>query len=462
MKALPYSLKSETELLGAILNDSKRIIDVIGIVNEDDFYKDAHKIIFKGMEDLFKDNKGIDIITLTEKLKDVLNSVGGITYISELAGSIVGNNVKEYAEIIREKANKRRLIKTAMKLMEDCYKDKENTAALINGIEDELFKVSINKENRMEPVNKVLESTITHIENIYKNKDLNNGVTGIDTGFKDLNRMTGGLQRQDLIILAARPSMGKTTLAVNIATNVSKDKNVAIFSLEMSKKQIAEKILASKAFIDLLKINTGNLNDKDWEKIAKYSGPLANQKLFLDDTGGLSVAEIKAKAKKLKLQYGLDLIVIDYLQLMNGKGENRTQEISGISRGLKQMAKDLDITVIALSQLSRAPEARTNHRPMLSDLRESGAIEQDADIVMFLYRDEYYDAESEDKNIAECIFAKNRNGKVGTIKLAWLGQFQKFATLDFIHEGSYNPEIFKKKEDKKVEQEAFNIGDAKQ
>ena len=456
IQTMPQSIRAEQHLLGAILNDSNKIIDAIGVVNEDDFYKDAHKIIFKGMKDLFTGNKKIDIITLAEKLKDVLTEVGGLTYISELAGSIVGNNVKEYAEIIREKANKRKIIKTATKLMEDCYKDKETTTNLVNAVEDELFKISLNKESRMEPFNKVLEHTVAQIEDVYNNKNIS-GVTGINTGFRDLNKFTGGLQKQDLIILAARPSMGKTTLAVNIATNVSKTKSTAIFSLEMSREQLARKIISSTARIDLLKLNTGILNDKDWTNMACATGPLANNKLFIDDTGGLSVSEIKAKCKKIKLKYGLDLVIIDYLQLMQGKAENRTQEISGISRGLKQIGKELDVTVIALSQLSRAPETRTNHRPMLSDLRESGSIEQDADIVMFLYRDEYYDEDTEEKNIAECIFAKNRNGRVGTVKLAWLGQFQKFGQLDYIHSYPSNTKTFEESKEK-GKQEVMKVG----
>lgn len=460
MQALPSNVDAEINLLGAILVKSDCIMDAINIINADDFYKDSHKIIFTAMEDMFQRNVKIDLITLAEKLKDTMDKVGGITYISELAGAVgVSSNVKEYAQIIKEKSNKRKLIRMSELLKQKAYEDKEASNVLVNNVEEELFKINLNKENRMESLDRVLSSTMDHIEDAYKNKDLNKGITGIDTGIRDINRMTAGLQRQDLIVLAARPSMGKTTLAVNIATNVSKNKVVAMFSLEMSKEQIARKILASKTHIDLLKINTGNLEDRDWSSIGSISGPLANNKLFIDDTGGLSVAEIKAKAKKIKLQHGLDLIIIDYLQLMVGKGENRTQEVSGISRGLKQIAKDLDITILVLSQLSRAPEARTDHRPKLADLRESGSIEQDADLVWFLYRDEYYNSETEDKNIAECIFAKNRNGRVGTIKLAWLGQFQLFGQLDYVHEGSFNPEMFKddNKDETKVKQEVMNL-----
>ena len=456
IEALPSNVDAETNLLGAILVNSNCIMDAIGVVTADDFYKSEHKIIFGAMEEMFKANTKIDIVTLTDRLKDVLTKVGGITYISQLAGSVGGSNIKEYAKIIKEKSNKRKLIRMSEMLKQRAYKDTESSNELVNNIEDELFKISLNKESRMEPFNKVLEHTVAQIEDVYNNKNIS-GVTGINTGFRDLNKFTGGLQKQDLIILAARPSMGKTTLAVNIATNVSKTKSTAIFSLEMSREQLARKIISSTARIDLLKLNTGILNDKDWTNMACATGPLANNKLFIDDTGGLSVSEIKAKCKKIKLKYGLDLVIIDYLQLMQGKAENRTQEISGISRGLKQIGKELDVTVIALSQLSRAPETRTNHRPMLSDLRESGSIEQDADIVMFLYRDEYYDEDTEEKNIAECIFAKNRNGRVGTVKLAWLGQFQKFGQLDYIHSYPSNTKTFEESKEK-GKQEVMKVG----
>ncbi|WP_373845334.1 replicative DNA helicase [Clostridium sp.] len=458
MQTLPSNIKAETELLGAILNNPESILDAVGVVKANDFYKESHKYIFSTMEKMFKSNIRIDLVTLAEELGDILPKAGGITYISELAGSIVNFNVKEYSTIIKEKSNKRKIIKLCETLKEKSFQDVETSQSLIDQIEEQLFKINLNKENRIESFNKILESTVTHIEDTCKNKDLKKGVTGIDTGFRDLNRMTGGLQKQDLIIVAARPSMGKTTLAVNIATNVSKTKTVAIFSLEMSKEQIARKVLASQTHIDLLKINTGNLDSGDWESIGKTTGPLSNNKLFIDDTGALGVSEIKAKSKRIKLQHGLDLIIVDYLQLITSRGENRTQEISKISRGLKQIAKDLDVPVIALSQLSRAPETRTNHRPMLSDLRESGSIEQDADIVMFLYRDEYYNKETEEKNIAECIFGKSRNGKVGIVKLAWLGQYQKFGQLDYTPDGGFNPKIFEDKKKLEAKQEVMKIG----
>lgn len=456
---MPQNLRAEQELLGAILNAPETILDVIGTILATDFYQDRHKLIYGAMEELFKNNIKIDFVTLSEKLNNKLGNIGGVTYISELAGSSFGRNVKEYAKIIKEKSNMRNLIKLANTLKKSAYDDAESSQDIVSKVEEELFKISLNKENRLEGFNTVLESTMNDIQDAYNNKD-GSGVTGLNTGINDINRMTGGLQKQDLIILAARPSMGKTTLAMNIGTNVSRKDVVAVFSLEMSKKQLCKKVLSSEALVDLLKINAGNLEDKDWEKIAMSSGPLANRKLFIDDTAAVTVSEIKAKCKKLKLQYKLDVVIIDYLQLISGKAENRTQEISKISRALKQLAKELDVTVIALSQLSRACESRPNKRPMLSDLRESGSIEQDADIVMFLYRDEYYNKESDEKNIAECIFAKNRSGKVGTVKLAWLGQYQKFGQLDYIHEGPYNQEIFKKEDKKKepaVKQEVIKV-----
>lgn len=450
---MPQNIQAEQELLGGILSSPNSLIDVIDFIKAEDFYKDAHKIIFGAIEDLFSKNIKIDIVTVTERLSNVLGKIGGISYISELAGSVIGHNVKEYAKIIKEKANKRRLIRAARQLLADCYKDEETSTSLVSKTEEELFKVNLNRENRLEAFNVILENTINHMEEICNNKDAR-GITGIDTGFRELNKVTGGLQRGNLIILAARPSMGKTTLAVNIGANASKNNVTAIFSLEMSKDELAKKIISSHTHIDLLKINTGNLEIKDWERIGVSSGPLSTQKLFIDDTAAISVNEIKAKCKKIKIQHGLDVVIIDYLQLITGKAESRVQEISQISRGLKQLAKELDVTVVALSQLSRACEARPNKRPMLSDLRESGSIEQDADIVMFLYRDEYYDTETEEKNIAECIFAKNRNGKAQTVKLAWLGQYQKFGSLDYEHVGSFNPDVFKEK----GKQEMIKVG----
>ena len=281
----------------------------------------------------------------------------------------------------------------------------------------------------------VLERGFIEIEKIFNNKG---GVTGIPSGFPELDAKTSGFQKGDMILVAARPSMGKTTFALNLAQYAALrcGKSIAIFSLEMSKEQLAYKLLCSEANVDMLKLRTGNLEDRDWENIAKASGPLSSAKIFIDDTAGISVMEMRSKCRRLKIENGIDMIIVDYLQLMSGSrgSESRQQEVSEISRSIKALAKEMECPVIALSQLSRAPEQRTDHRPMLSDLRESGSIEQDADLVMFLYRDEYYNKETEDKNVAECIIAKQRNGPTGTVKLAWLGQFSKFGRLDIVHQ----------------------------
>lgn len=436
LKALPYSYEIEANILGNILKDPQTLNDVLEIININDFYRETHKIIYSVFIDLFTQNIKIDFITVSQALNkiDALAQIGGLTYLTQIQDSVLNTtNIKAHAAIIKEKSDKRKIIKLASNMMEEAYCEKNDTKKIVGDAENQLCSLVLNKEDRMCNIDLVMESTLKTIENNYKN---GGGITGISTGLYEIDRVTSGLQRQDLIIIAARPSMGKTTLAVNIGNYVAKTQQVAIFSLEMSKEQLVQKELSATAIVEYDKIRSGKLDDKEWDKIANASGRIASLNLKIDDTPGQSVNEIKAKCKKLKAQGGLDVIVIDYLQLMQGNGEkNREQEISNISRGLKVLAKELNITVIALSQLSRAPEQRSDHRPMLSDLRESGSIEQDADVVMFLYRDEYYNKESEDKNIAECIIGKQRNGRVGTIKLAWLGQYQMFANLDVAHVG---------------------------
>ncbi|MPQ32466.1 replicative DNA helicase [Clostridium estertheticum] len=435
-KLLPCSYEVEATILGSILSDSKFLNDVLEIIDTNDFYKESHKIIYSIFLDLFSQNIKIDLITVAEALRkiDSLKQCGGITYLSQMTESVLRtNDIKAYAEIIKEKSNKRKIIKIANELLEKGYNAKLNSKEIISDVEENLCSLVLNTEDRMCNIDLVMDTTLRLLENNYKN---GGGITGTSYGFNEIDRVTSGLQKQDLIIIAARPSMGKTTLAVNIGNYVAKTKQVAIFSLEMSKEQLVQKKLSATALVEYEKIRSGKLDGKEWDKIASASGHIASLKLRIDDTAAQSVNIVKAKCKKLKAQSGLDLIIIDYLQLMQGNGEkNREQEISTISRGLKAIAKELNITVIALSQLSRAPEQRSDHRPMLSDLRESGSIEQDADVVMFLYRDEYYNNETEDKNIAECIIGKQRNGRVGTIKLAWLGQYQMFANLDVIHSG---------------------------
>jgi replicative DNA helicase len=441
MKPLPHNLEVEQGLLGGLILNPNTLMDVINVIGHEDLYRDAHKLIYNAISNLFTRNEAIDVITVINEIRsmDALEASGGISYISSLNG--VASNVKTYANIIKELSNKRKLIKLAQQLMENGFDEKTKSKELLNSAEDELFKINTTSENKMMKADQIITNTLDKIEKMYQN---GGGMTGLPTNFREIDRITRGLQRQDLIILAARPSMGKTTLAENIAANVAKDNTVAIFSLEMSKEQLMSKMLAAEAMVKYDSVRSGQLTDDDWSKIGVTSSLIANKKLFIDDTAAMTVNQIKAQAKRIKLQHGLDLIIIDYLQLMKGQAGNREQEISQISQGLKGIAKELDCTVIALSQLSRACEQRPDKRPMLSDLRESGSIEQDADIVMFLYRDEYYNKETEDKNIAECIFGKNRNGKVGTVKFAWVGEYQKFGNLDVIYEGKYNPTLFKK------------------
>jgi replicative DNA helicase len=441
-KALPHNIEAEQGLLGGIIAHPQTLTEVMEIIKHDDLYRDAHQLIYNSIYSLFTRNESIDLITVINELKtmDALDKVGGITYLTTIIQSGLASNVKSYANIIKELSNKRKLIKIAQDLMQKGHDEKSKSKDILVTVEEEIFKISSTKENRMIKADELVGTTLQNIEKLY---NTGGGMTGASTEFSEIDRITRGLQKQDLVILAARPSMGKTTLAENIASNVAKKSSVIFFSLEMSNEQLMAKMLSADSMVKYENVKSGQLQEEEWIKLSKSSALIANKKLFIDDTAARTVNEIKAQAKKIKLQHGLDLIVIDYLQLMKGTGGNREQEISGISQGLKAIAKELNCTVIALSQLSRACEQRVDKRPMLSDLRESGSIEQDADIVMFLYRDEYYNKETEEKNVAECIFGKNRNGRVGAVKLAWLGEYQKFGNLDLHYEGKYNPRIFK-------------------
>lgn len=439
LRSMPHSIEAEQSVIGSMLIDKTSIAEAMEVLKTEDFYKDAHKVIFNSILELYQKDIAVDIITLTENLKakDKLDSAGGITYISELGGSVVSTaNIQSYIKIVKDKSILRRLIKSSTKIIEESYKNQDDVLKAMDIAEKEIFNISSNRTtSEFEPMNVVLERGFLQIERLFNNKG---ETTGVPSGFRELDAKTSGFQKGDMVLIAARPSMGKTTFALNIAENAAlrSGKSIAIFSLEMSKDQLAYKLLCSQAHVDMLRLRTGNLDDKDWENIAKASGPLAAAKIFIDDTAGITVTEMRSKCRRLKIEHGIDMILIDYLQLMSGgKGnESRQQEVSEISRSIKALAKEMECPVIALSQLSRAPEQRTDHRPMLSDLRESGSIEQDADLVMFLYRDEYYDKETEEKNVGECIIAKQRNGPTGTVKLAWLGQFSKFGNLDVIHQ----------------------------
>lgn len=439
LRSMPHNIEAEQSVMGSMLIDKTSIAQSMEVLKPDDFYKDAHKVIFQSILELYQKDVAVDIITLTENLKSKskLEDAGGITYISELGGSVISTaNLQSYIKIVKDKATLRELIRSCTKVIEESYKSQDDVPGVVDLAEKAIFDLSSDRNTSdFEPMNSVLERGFLQIEKIFNNKG---ETTGVISGFRELDAKTSGFQKGDMVLIAARPSMGKTTFALNIAEYAAlrEGKKVAIFSLEMSKEQLAYKLLCSQAHVDMLNLRTGNLSDKDWESIARASGPLAAANIFIDDTAGISIMEMRSKCRRLKIEHGIDIIIVDYLQLMSGgrSSESRQQEVSEISRSIKGLAKEMECPIIALSQLSRAPEARTDHRPMLSDLRESGSIEQDADIVMFLYRDEYYDKETEDKNVAECIISKQRNGPTGTIKLAWLGQFSKFGNLDVVHQ----------------------------
>ena len=397
-----------------------------------DFYKEAHKIIYESMLKLNSNNEPIDLITLIEELRKEghLDSIGGISYLTSLSTIVpTTSNVKYYANIVKEKSVMRQLIKASNEIINLGYDASTDVQEILDKAEKNIFDISQEKSgDDIQPINVVLQDTFEMIEKLCTDKS---EVTGITTGFADLNKKINGLQRTDLILLAARPAMGKTAFSLNLVQNAALkgDASVAVFSLEMSKEQLVQRMLSAQSNVELSKIKTGNLGESDWPRIIDGMAVLSEANIFIDDTPGIKISEIRSKCRRLKIEKGLDLILIDYLQLMEGEGknENRQQEIAKISRSLKILAKELDCPVVALSQLSRSPELRKDHRPILSDLRESGSIEQDADIVMFLYRDEYYHDDSEKKNIGEVIIAKNRHGETGNVELVWFGQVQKFA-----------------------------------
>ena len=429
----PHNIDAEQSVLGAMLLDREAVITATEKLRGEHFYKDNHKEIFVAMLELYARNEPVDMVTVSEELKKsgVLESAGGISYLADLSNAVpITANAKYYADIIEEKAVLRHLIDAGKVIVDKGYAS-EDVKRLLDEAERRIFEISQKKSTQaFAEVKDVLQDTLDYME-ILANSE--SGYTGLPTGFSDIDRMTSGLQKSDLILIAARPSMGKTALGINVSQSIAvKDKkSVALFSLEMSKEQLVQRMLSSEAHVEITKIRTGKLTEDEWIRVAGATVPLGKAKIHIDDTPGITVMEIKAKARRLKMETGLDLILIDYLQLMSSdsRSESRQQEISAISRGLKGLARELECPVIALSQLSRAPEQRSDHRPILSDLRDSGAIEQDADVVMFLYRDEYYHDDSEKKNIGEVIIAKQRNGPTGTVELAWLGKYTKFGSI---------------------------------
>lgn len=435
MRIPPHNIEAEQSVLGAMIMDRDAVIVASEILIPSDFYKPNHAQIFEAMMELHLSACPIDLVTLQDRLiqKGVLEQIGGLGYLGDLATFVpTSAHIKQYATIVQEKSTLRKLIKASNDISAKSFEATDTVENIISYAEKTILETTQNKKT--DEFSKISDVLLTSLDKIEAAHKTHGGITGIETGFIDLDYRTTGLQPSDFILVAARPSMGKTAFALNIVQTVGikNKKKVAIFSLEMSKDQLVTRMLCAEAMIDSQKLRSGEMNQEDWDKMAQCMPNIANSPIFIDDTPGLNIRELQAKCRRLKMeQKGLDLIMIDYLQLMNstGNGKSREQEISEISRALKALAREMNAPVVALSQLSRACETRQDHRPMLADLRESGAIEQDADVVMFLYRDEYYHPDTEKKNRGEVIIAKQRNGPTGTIELMWLGQYTKFANM---------------------------------
>lgn len=431
----PHSIEAEQSVIGAMILDNENIAVVENILRGEDFYHRQYGMIFDAMVELYEEGRPVDLLTLEDRLKtkDVPPEVSSMSYIGELvAGVSYAANAKYYAEIVAEKAVLRRLIRANEEIANACYAGKDSVENILAETEKTIFHILNGRRN--DDFVPIQEVALSALERIHKASKSKNPVTGIPTGFTDLDYRTAGMQPSDLVLIAARPSMGKTAFVLNIAQYVAfkREMCVAIFSLEMSKEQLVNRLFAMESRVDSQAIRTGNLTDDDWDKLVEGVNTVGRSKLIIDDTPGISISEMRTKCRKYKLEFGLKMIIIDYLQLMSGSGrksDNRQQEISEISRSLKALARELEVPVLALSQLSRAVESRNDKRPMLSDLRESGAIEQDADVVMFLYRDDYYNKDSASQNIAEVIVAKQRNGPIGTVELVWLPQYTKFVNM---------------------------------
>ena len=435
-RVMPHSVEAEQAVVGAMLMNKDAIVAASEIISGKDFYQTAYGVIFDSMVELFNEGKPVDLVTLKERLKEkeVPPEIASLEFVRDLLDAVsTSANVKYYAEIVSDKAVMRRLIKLNDEISNTCYAGKEPLEVILETTEKSVFEL-LQRRNTGDyvPIKDVVLNALERIERASKNKG---AVTGVPTGFIDLDYKLSGLQPSDLVLIAARPSMGKTAFVLNIAQYIAfkKEKGVAVFSLEMSKEQLVNRLFSLESQVDAQALRTGNLKDSDWEKLIEGAGIIGRSNLIIDDTPGISVSELRSKCRKYKLEHDIQVIIIDYLQLMTGKvggrAESRQQEISEISRSLKALARELNVPVVALSQLSRAVESRPDKRPMLSDLRESGAIEQDADVVMFIYRDEYYNKDSEFKKQAEIIIAKQRNGPVGTVNLAWLADYTKFANL---------------------------------
>ena len=435
-RVLPHSMEAEQSVIGSMIMDREAIVVASEMISGDDFYNKSYGVLFDSMVELNDQGQPVDVVTLQNRLKekDVPPEVASLEFIRDLITAVpTSANIKYYATIVSEKAVLRKLIRLTEEIANNCYSEKDGLEVILEDTEKRVFDL-VQRRNTGDfvPIREVVMNAMDKIE---KASHSNGNVTGIATGFIDLDYRTAGMQPSDLVLIAARPSMGKTAFVLNIAQYVAfhSGECVAIFSLEMSKEQLVNRLFAMESKVDSQHLRTGNLSDLEWEKLIESAGMIGQSKLIIDDTPGISIAEMRSKCRKFKLEMDLKMVIIDYLQLMSGSGrgnESRQQEISDISRSLKALARELQVPVIALSQLSRAVEQRPDHRPMLSDLRESGAIEQDADVVMFIYRDDYYNKDTELKNISEIIVAKQRNGPIGTIQLAWLPEYTKFGNLD--------------------------------
>lgn len=434
-RVLPHSVEAEQSVIGSMLMDREAIIAASEMITGDDFYQHQYGVMFESMVELFNEGKPVDLVTLQDRLKekDVPPEVSSLDFVREILTTVpTSANVKHYAQIVQEKAVLRRLIRVNEEIANSCYAGKDSLEHILAHTEKSIFDLLQSRNSgEFVPIRQVALNVLEKIEQAAKTNDT---VTGIPTGFIDLDYRTSGFQPSDFILIAARPSMGKTAFVLNVVKHVAVKKQYPcmVFSLEMSKEQLVNRMLSMESNVDSQKLRTGSLTDADWDAVIEGVGTIGNSKLLIDDTPGISIMELRSKCRKVKLEFGLSLVIIDYLQLMSGSGksgDNRQQEISEISRSLKALARELNAPVIALSQLSRACETRQDHRPMLSDLRESGAIEQDADVVMFLYRDDYYNKDTDTPNIAEVIIAKQRNGPIGTIQLMWRPELTKFANL---------------------------------
>ncbi len=433
-RVLPHSIEAEQSVIGSMLMDREAIIAASEIVTGEDFYQHQYGIMFESMTELFNEGKPVDLVTLQDRLKekDVPPEVSSLEFVRDIITTVpTSANVKSYANIVREKAVLRRLIKVNEEIANDCYLGRESLETILADTEKKIFDLLQSRSSGdFVPIRQVVLNVLENIEKASKTKET---VTGVPTGFIDLDYKTSGFQPSDFILIAARPSMGKTAFVLNVVDYVTVRRGTPcmVFSLEMSKEQLVNRMLSMESNVDSQKLRTGALTDSDWDAVVEGVGVIGSSKLIIDDTPGISITELRSKCRKAKLEHGIGIVIIDYLQLMTGSGgkgsDNRQQEISEISRSLKALARELKAPVVALSQLSRACETRTDHRPMLSDLRESGAIEQDADVVMFLYRDDYYNKDSEMKDMAEVIIAKQRNGPIGTVNLVWMPQYTKFA-----------------------------------